>query len=141
MKNSNLLLPILFISLQLTLSLPHLLPPHPYIRYTAFVCLIVQYVVLVGTNSGNSTLEWGIGLATTPQLLKGLVLFIIHAPATAFHRRHCNDIRVRKRVALWDRLQWIFELVYAPRGIGWNWEIPYIYYGGADSKTYVLLVF
>ncbi|KAF2014335.1 hypothetical protein BU24DRAFT_492988 [Aaosphaeria arxii CBS 175.79] len=141
MTPSSMMLSVaLMVSFQLTLTLPLLLlPENRPVRMVVIVLLVFQYVNLVNTSSGDAAMNWGLGLAITPQLLKGFEIYITHTPASEhFHRIRLRDEPVdgsNGSNGLSERLLWALELVYTPRGIGWNWEIPYVCYIGTESKS------
>lgn len=127
---------ILLITFQLSLILPLILSAAAHLRYAAFVCLAVQYILIITTTTGNASLDWGLGLAITPQLLKGLELFLICTPAEVHYVRDPSHTPKQQSLTLKQKLEWVLELVYAPRGIGWNWEVPYICYAATGTRKY-----
>jgi len=126
-----------FIMFEVLLSLPLALTLGRHARLGFFLVLCVLYWNIITSTTGTPVGDWSVGLSITPQLLKALDMFLLHQAETDFRR---NDILVDPATMTFGRkLAWATELIHTPRGVNWNWEIPYICYVGTESRRFVQL--
>jgi hypothetical protein len=126
-----------FVAFELLLSIPLALSLSQLTRLGFFLVLSLLYFNIITSTTGTPSGDWSLGLAITPQLLKALDMFVLNRAEAEFRR---NDALNADPAALsfWKKLGWASELIHTPRGVGWNWEIPYVCYVDTESRRFVL---
>lgn len=131
--------PLSFLALALfetILSVSLAIPP---LRLRGFFLLSLLsglcYHILQST-TGDPRTDWLLALSITPQMGKALdVLWLVDAEKTL--RKH-GDLEVHpNRLPFWQKLCWSVEVIHTPRGVGWNWETPYICYSDCGTRRYL----
>ena len=125
-------LPI-FIAFETLLFLPLLLRPFPLRGYLVFPVLLALYCRIVTSTTGDAASDWSLALAITPQLLKALDVLLLTDAERSLRRLDELEEDPESFGPL-KKLCWAFELMATPRGIGWNWEVPYVCYAGTESR-------
>ncbi|KAI9836331.1 MAG: hypothetical protein M1837_003398 [Sclerophora amabilis] len=117
---------------------PLILPPFPFRGVIFFSLLTVCYAGIVRSTTGEPLFDWCLGLSTTTQMFKSSDLLILSDPERDFWQngKQSGDAL---QLGPWEKTKWAAELAYSPRGVGWNWEIPYISYSGTKSRRSFLL--
>jgi hypothetical protein len=126
-----------FISFEILLSLPLALPLGQHARFGFFLVLGLLYLNLITSTTGTPSGDWALGLAITPQLVKALDMFILHRAEAVFRRNEALHVDPAT-LPFYKKLAWASELIHTPRGVNWNWEIPFICYVGTESRRFVL---
>ncbi|KAK8131990.1 hypothetical protein PG999_000163 [Apiospora kogelbergensis] len=126
--------------LTVTPILPH--GQHNSFWLASFVILASLYLRILQSSAGSPSADWGLALAITPQLGKAFDFFVLHPTETRQLREHKShqDQARSNGVASWAKKFLLsMEMIHTPRGVGWNWEIPYVCYVGTESKRSFLL--
>ncbi|KAK8104723.1 uncharacterized protein PG998_011756 [Apiospora kogelbergensis] len=126
--------------LTVTPILPH--GQHNSFWLASFVILASLYLRILQSSAGSPSADWGLALAITPQLGKAFDFFVLHPTETRQLREHKShqDQARSNGVASWAKKFLLsMEMIHTPRGVGWNWEIPYVCYIGTESKKSFLL--
>ena len=125
-------LPILAL-FETVLSISLAVPPIRYRGCLIFSFLLGLYVYIVRSSTGNQSADWALGLSLTPQLGKAFYLLLLVEAEKSLRRN--DELRLDpSRFPLRRKLCWSLELVHTPRGVGWNWETPYICYSGTSNR-------
>lgn len=127
-------LPILhLIVFEVLLFFPLCIRPFHGRALVFFPLLCAVYGWIITSSLGNPSSDWSIGLAITPQLLKALDVWVLTNAEIELRRvDSVNDNPVD--FGFGKKIGWAIELISTPRGVGWNWEIPYICYTGTASR-------
>ena len=128
---------LVFVSFEILLSLPLALTLGQHARFGFFLVLCLLYVSLITSTTGTPSGDWSLSLAITAQLLKALDMFVLHRAEATFRRNDALHIDPAT-LSFGKKLAWASELIHTPRGVNWNWEIPYICYVGTESRRFVL---
>lgn len=126
-----------FVAFELLLSIPLALPLGQPPRLGFFLMLSLLYFNIITSTTGTPSGDWSLGLAITPQLLKALDMFVLNRAEAVFRRNDALDADPAA-LSFWKKLGWASELIHTPRGVGWNWEIPYVCYVDTESRRFVL---
>ena len=118
---------------EVVLSVSLFVPPIRYRGCLLFSLLLGLYVCIVGSSTGNQSTDWALGLSTTTQMGKAFYLLLLVDAEKELRRKHERRLDPTQ-FPFWRRLCWSFELVHTPRGVGWNWETPYICYSATASR-------
>lgn len=129
--------PVEIIAFELLLFLPLLLPPSLARRILVFPVLGVLFYRVVTSTTLSPALDWSIPLALTPQLLKAFDVYVLNNAEADFRRTGPENHMDPRQFGLRKKLIWAFELINTPRGVGWNWEVPYVCYVGTESRRQV----
>ncbi|KAI9879021.1 MAG: hypothetical protein M1830_009820 [Pleopsidium flavum] len=137
MATRPLSIPVLLL-FEALLFIPLLFSPFTLRGHLFFPVLLALYIHLVTSTTGSPATDWSLVLAITPQLFKASdVLLLTDAERdlrwTGHEDENPADYNFRKKLA------WAIELVNTPRGVGWNWEVPYICYVGTSSRRQFIL--
>lgn len=124
-----------FILFEILLFLPLLFRPFPLRGFLVFPVLFALYCRIVTSTTGNAASDWSLALAITPQLLKALDVLLLTNAERSLRRLDALEENPEAFGTL-RKSCWAFELMTTPRGVGWNWEIPYICYAGTESRGY-----
>ena len=125
-------LPVLAL-FEVVLSLSLVVPPIRYRGCILFSLLLGLYVHIVRSSTGNQGGDWALGLSITPQLGKAFHLLLLVDAEKELRRK--QELKLDpNHFSFLRRLYWALELVHTPRGVGWNWETPYISYSGTASR-------
>lgn len=126
-----------FLSFEILLSLPLTLNQGQRTRFAIFLVLCLLYHTIITATTGTPSGDWSLGLAITPQLLKALDVFVLNRAEDCFRRRDALHTDPAS-LGFFKKLVWATELMHTPRGVNWNWEVPYICYIGTQSRRLVL---
>lgn len=128
--------PLSFLDLfafQVLLFFPLCLRPFHGRALVFFPPLCAVYYRLITASLGDTPLDWSLALALTPQLIKALDIWVLTDAEGELRR--VNALREDPATFdIWKKTAWAFELVSTPRGVGWNWEVPYVCYAGTTSR-------
>ena len=125
----------IFILYEIFLFLPLTLPPFPYRGHIFFPILLLLFLRLITSTTQTPAYNWCIGLAVPTQLLKAFDILIL-TNAEKDCQRNKDHGEDPETFGMFRKLGWSFELVSTPRGVGWNWEVPYICYAGTETRRY-----
>lgn len=125
----------LFILFETLLVLPLLFRPFPLRGFLVFPVLFALYCRITTSSTYHAASDWSLALAITPQVLRALdVLLLTDAERSL---RRLDELEEDPAAfGTWRKFCWAVELMITPRGIGWNWEVPYICYAGTGSRGY-----
>lgn len=126
-----------FVAFEFLLSIPLALPLGQPARLGFFLVLCLLYFNIITSTTGTPSGDWSLGLAITPQLLKALDTYVFNRAEEVFRRNDALDADPAA-FSFWKKLGWATELIHTPRGVGWNWEIPYVSYVDSESRRFVL---
>ena len=118
---------------QVLLFFPLCLRPFHGRALVFFPLLCAIYHRLVTSSLGDAPLDWSLALALTPQLIKALDVWVLTDAERELRRvdaLHEDPVKFD----IWKKIAWAVELVSTPRGVGWNWEVPYVCYAGTTSR-------
>lgn len=106
-----------------------------YCRALVFfpVLCAAYYLVITSSSLGSAPADWSLALAITPQLLKALDIWVL-TNAEKELRRVDSLSEDPVTFGTWKKVYWAIELISTPRGVGWNWEVPYVCYTGTSSR-------
>lgn len=130
--------PLSFLALALfetILSVSLAIPPFRLRGFVLLSLLSGLYYHIIQSTAGDPRTDWLLALSITPQLGKALdVLLLVDAEETL---RKSGDLEIHpNRLPFWKKLCWSVEVIHTPRGVGWNWETPYICYSGCGTRKY-----
>ena len=130
--------PFPFLTLALfefVLSISLAIPNFHYRGLFIVLLLLGLYIRMILSSTGSPKTDWSLALSITPQLGKALDMLIL-TDAEATLRKEGDSTVHPNELPLWKKMCWSFEIINTPRGVGWNWEIPYICYSGCASRKY-----
>ena len=120
---------------EVILSISLAFPPVRHRGTILSFLLFGLYCYIVQSTTGYPKTDWALALSITPQLGKAFdLLLLVDAEKTL--TRNCDSKVHPDRVPFWKKLCWSIEIVHTPRGVGWNWETPYICYSGCETRRY-----
>lgn len=134
MKHGSNPSPILHIIIfEVLLFFPLCIPPFSGRALVFFPLLCAVYCCIITSSLGNPSSDWSLALAITPQLLKALDVWVLTNAEIELRRvDSVNDNSID--FGFGKKIWWAIELISIPRGVGWNWEMPYICYTGTASR-------
>lgn len=118
---------------QVLLFLPLCLRPFHGRALVFFPLLCTVYYRLATSSLGSAPLDWSLTLAITAQLLKALDVWVLTNAESDLRRTHSVS-EDPVNFTIWNKVCWAVELISTPRGVGWNWEVPYVCYTGTTSR-------
>ena len=120
---------------EIILSICLAIPPICHRGLFLFSSLLGLYCHIITSTTGHPRTDWALALSITPQLGKAFDLLLL-VDAEKSLRRCCNLANDPSQLSIFGKLCWSFEVVHTPRGVGWNWETPFICYNGSRTRRY-----
>ncbi len=124
---------------EVLLFVPLLFRPSRYRGLVFFPLLFALYYRIINSTTGSAPSDWSLALAITPQLFKVLDVLVLTNAEKELRRVDALE-KNPEAFGAWRKLCWAVELINTPRGVGWNWEVPYICYVGTASRGYPTLL-
>ena len=119
--------------LVLSISLP--IPKFRFRGLFLVMLLFSLYIRIILSSTRSSKSDWSLALSITPQLGKAIDMLILTNAESMLRKKGDSTVHPNE-FPLWKKMCWSFENLNTPRGVGWNWETPYICYSGCASRKY-----
>ncbi|PPQ75608.1 hypothetical protein CVT24_010927 [Panaeolus cyanescens] len=133
--------PIIFICALLTLVIGLVLPAEHWVSSHLRRALFIPYAACLlwpvfFTTTGDPQGDMGLGGGMGTFLLIGGDFLLLNNPQKDLYRV-CDGERYRSKhkPSLPARVQWALDLIFSPRGVGWNFEPPFILEKRKAMKT------
>lgn len=127
-------IPIFFL-FEILLFLPLIFRRFPLRGFLVFPVLLALYCRIIASTTGNAASDWSLALAVTPQLLQALDVLLLTNAERSLRRLDALEENP-EAFGIFRKSCWALGLMTTPRGVGWNWEVPYICYAGTGSRGY-----
>lgn len=122
-----------FILFEVFLVVPLLFNPVRFRGFVSFSILLALFYQIIMSTTGSHITDWSIGLTITPHLLKALDVLLMTDAERSLRRNEALEDDPAA-FGLFTKTCWAFELIHNSRGVGWNWEVPYVCYTGTESR-------
>jgi hypothetical protein len=111
--------------LQLFLALVVAVRPKVVWRFAAFLLILYLNLRIITFTTGDIDRDYALSVAFGCLIANALHLLLVTDPTNDF--RHANDLVPPRDLPLLRKAYWAFCLQNAARGIGWNYEVRYIW--------------
>ncbi|KIK56842.1 hypothetical protein GYMLUDRAFT_229841 [Collybiopsis luxurians FD-317 M1] len=135
------LLPQLLIAPFLALRPPN--PTWAWSNYAFFTCIILVSLFAVSNPSlkseGDPNIDSLLGSAVGGSLFNALHILLLVNPMKQYRHKSDDGMNGPMELPWWKRIYWAGCATFSMRGIGWNFQVPYITIQRHKSRTTFIL--